>query len=60
MAVVNYTCSSEEDAKDWVRGEGLNILKATRMQVFDFMMEYFSLDDEKENEIESIISDIPV
>ena len=46
-------------AKDWVRGEGLNILKATRMQVFDFMMEYFSLDDEKENEIESIISDIP-
>ncbi|MBR2368617.1 MAG: hypothetical protein IKA83_00505 [Paludibacteraceae bacterium] len=59
MAVVNYTCSSEEDATNWVCGEGLNILKATRMQVFDFMMEYFSLDEEKENEIESIISDIP-
>ena len=32
---------------------------ATRMQVFDFMMEYFSLDAEEENEIEAIISDIP-
>ena len=29
------------------------------MQVFDFMMEYFSLDAEEENEIEAIISDIP-
>ena len=60
MAVVNYTCSSEEDATNWLCGEGLNILKATRMQVFDFMMEYFSLDAENENEIEAIISDIPV
>jgi hypothetical protein len=34
-------------------------MKATRMQVFEFMDEYFSLDPEKENEIEAIISDIP-
>jgi hypothetical protein len=57
-AILKYTCYSEEDATDFLC-EGLNIMKATRMQVFEFMDEYFSLDAEKENEIEAIISDIP-
>lgn len=57
-AILTYTSYSEGDATDFIC-EGLNIMQVTRMQVFEFMKEYFSLDDEKENEIDAIISDVP-